>query len=61
MKELFWHQKKNGETPESIYISNLIPQKYRDKWRKNVPDLGEIHLVKLHREIKEQLLELSRL
>lgn len=56
VKELYWHIKKNGESVESNYIANLIPERYREKWRKNVPDLGEIHLVKLHREIKEQLL-----
>lgn len=56
VKELFWTQKKHGESVESNYIVNLIPQKYREKWRKNVPDLGEISLIKLHKEIKELLL-----
>jgi hypothetical protein len=61
VKELFWFEKKNGETPESTYITNLIPEKLREKWRRNVPDLGEIDLVKSHKEIKELLLELARL
>ena len=31
------------------------------KWRKNVPDLGKNNVVKLHQEIKELLLETTRL
>jgi hypothetical protein len=61
VKELYWHQKKNGETPEGTYITSLIPQPYRDKWRKSVPDLGEVNLIKIHTDIKEMILELERL
>lgn len=61
VKELYWEQKTHGESPQTNYILNLIPQKYQDKWKRNVPDLGEISLTKLHREIKELLLELARL
>lgn len=31
------------------------------KWSKNVPDLGEVDVIKVHKEIKERTLELSRL
>jgi hypothetical protein len=38
-----------------------VPESLRLKWGKKVPDLGEVSLTKVHREIKELMLELARL
>ena len=38
------------------HVLTLVPQKYLERWSRNVPDLGEVNVVKIHKEIKQMTL-----
>jgi hypothetical protein len=61
VKELLWEKQKDPQNLQIDYILTLVPDKFLSRWRKNVPDLGKNNIVKLHQEIKELLLEVTRL
>ena len=44
-----------------MYILNIVPPNLLERWRKNVPNLGYVDVVSVHKEIKELTLSLSRL
>ena len=61
VKEILWVMKDHGETQETVEILNIVPVPLLEKWRKNVPNLGHVNVIQVHKNIKELTLSLSRL
>lgn len=61
VREIMGYQRMNGKTFESETVLALVPEGLLWNWSKNIPQVQNIDLIAMHKEVKRLVLDLARL